>query len=477
MVEFIYILFLLSGFIKSFLLAFSIPTFIDFTLLTAITAFIAILIKKRIEIEQNNIAIKLIPVLFFIWIVVSLFYSFSPQYSIVKTFLFSTNLIAIAIPFFTKKFDTQKALKYLVFVICFLSVGYYLFNADIQLKITQTQIVNYIQLEGFGLGLGELIGCAFFVLIFSKIKNKVLLLSFFTWMIFSTGARGPILFLFVGLILLGLVYAYEAFTKKTSFVYDGFTDIRKEILQVKYLLVFSNLILFFLLVASPRVNQMYQRTFWRLGLLTDYENKKAATEEDFDEYLIKEKTDSVLNKNTSNKLIKSTNGEGFLSELKDILGTHNKSIGINKSMIDAEFLEQSLIPIDTNRSVSTRVRHIKFSKKAITANAKRFVIGYGIGSYGIIKTGVDGRNFPHNIFLETWVELGLIGVLILCTILFFCFNKLNNLNAGLYFALMFLLLNLMKSSSLVDMRIFWGLWAITILLDMNKKYSEKTILV
>ena len=416
----------------------------------------------------------------------SLFYSLSPNYSIIKTFLFSTNLIAVALPFLTKSFDIQKTLKYFVLVICGLSVSYYLFNADIQLKLIQSNIINYDQLEGFGLSLGELIGCAIFILFFYKINNRVLFLSFFIWTIFSTGARGPILFLFGGLFFLGILFLYQSITKKTSFVYNRFVELGKEIAQAKYQLIFPNLLLIILLITSPRVNQMYYRTFWRLGLLSEYENNNVEVEADFNEDKINEKINEGFKKNAaskSTKSIKSNKEIGFISELTNILGSHKKSIGINKSMIEAELLEESKLPLDTNRSVSVRVKHFKFSKKAITASAKHLVFGYGIGSYGIIKTGIDGRNFPHNIFLETWVELGLIGIIILSAILFFCFNKLNNLNAGVYFALLFLLLNLMKSSSLVDMRIFWGLWATKILLDINtsqnkiEEYSVKANIV
>lgn len=98
----------------------------------------------------------------------------------------------------------------------------------------------------------------------------------------------------------------------------------------------------------------------------------------------------------------------------------------------------------------------------------KMIVGYGIGSFGITFYDKDIRAYPHNIFLETFYELGLLGLLI-----FLCINIrvlfTLRLRTSLFSTLfLFALLNAMKSSSISDLWIFFSL-AGTVLL--NQKYS------
>lgn len=64
-------------------------------------------------------------------------------------------------------------------------------------------------------------------------------------------------------------------------------------------------------------------------------------------------------------------------------------------------------------------------------------IGSGIGSFGLLYLDVDEVYYPHNILLETYMELGVIGLILLVFIILFFFikSKLNYLTiaTGFYF--------------------------------------------
>ncbi len=51
------------------------------------------------------------------------------------------------------------------------------------------------------------------------------------------------------------------------------------------------------------------------------------------------------------------------------------------------------------------------------SDIKSFLIGKGTGSFALLSTMHDFRWYPHNIFLETVAEYGLIGLLVLLTVL------------------------------------------------------------
>ena len=55
------------------------------------------------------------------------------------------------------------------------------------------------------------------------------------------------------------------------------------------------------------------------------------------------------------------------------------------------------------------------------------LLGYGIGSYPIIMGCVDGRFYPHNIFLEIMVELGSVGLFFFVILLFVGLRSLGTL--------------------------------------------------
>lgn len=105
------------------------------------------------------------------------------------------------------------------------------------------------------------------------------------------------------------------------------------------------------------------------------------------------------------------------------------------------------------------------------------LIGHGIGSYGLYFIGEDVRAYPHNIILQVFFETGMVGLILwsLFIIKFIHFLGRNCKDSGLIMLAAFLLLETLKSNSLVDSRIlFLWLGLIIVATNTNLKRSLST---
>ncbi len=109
-------------------------------------------------------------------------------------------------------------------------------------------------------------------------------------------------------------------------------------------------------------------------------------------------------------------------------------------------------------SVDKRVEQINFSLEMISKSSEKFLIGYGVGSFGVLESGEDSRAYPHNFILEILFEMGLIGLILFLFFIVMVFahppEKASMLIPAYFFV--FFLLNYVKSSSIVDMRIMYA---------------------
>jgi len=58
--------------------------------------------------------------------------------------------------------------------------------------------------------------------------------------------------------------------------------------------------------------------------------------------------------------------------------------------------------------------------------------GYGFGSFGLLYTGEDVRFYPHNIILEVFVELGIIGMFMFILLIYHGFKSHSTTNIFFY---------------------------------------------
>ncbi len=112
-----------------------------------------------------------------------------------------------------------------------------------------------------------------------------------------------------------------------------------------------------------------------------------------------------------------------------------------------------------------RTEQWKFAARKIVKSPYHFLLGHGFGSFNLLMYGEDKRGYPHNIFLETAFELGLVGffliLLFLGKALRECARKRHYI---LLITLLFILMNTMKSYSMVDLRLMFGLLAFGVFL-------------
>ncbi|HGY54387.1 MAG TPA: hypothetical protein ENK44_01670 [Caldithrix abyssi] len=141
------------------------------------------------------------------------------------------------------------------------------------------------------------------------------------------------------------------------------------------------------------------------------------------------------------------------------------------SLIKSLFSENSsLIEISTFK----RLQLWAYSYKMIFENNLfHFFFGYGIGSFGVLFSGYDGRLYPHNMFLETWFELGFIGLLILFLFLLsVVFVIIKKKNYYFFFPILITFLGAMKSGSLPDLRLFFSMITIAMTYQVAKSTNS-----
>jgi O-antigen ligase len=122
-------------------------------------------------------------------------------------------------------------------------------------------------------------------------------------------------------------------------------------------------------------------------------------------------------------------------------------------------------------SAYSRVLYTRF---AIDKINQRPILGYGIGSFGFEYNNIDESDYHHNIFLEVWFELGIIPIILFLLLFYIVYQRIILNQSAWAMALYFyFLLNILKSSSLIDIRIVTGFFAIFILIKSSEIFKLK----
>lgn len=131
----------------------------------------------------------------------------------------------------------------------------------------------------------------------------------------------------------------------------------------------------------------------------------------------------------------------------------------------------------TTEGISSFSSRIELMKQAVKIITERPILGVGVGGFRQYVTNFDGRLYPHNIFLEVMSENGifmgllymiLFGYLFIVLIFKYEFSPDTFL---VYLVCLFLFLNALKSSNLLDLRIlfFWLGIYVGLIKDDKKK--------
>lgn len=392
------VIFLLSGFIKSFLLFFEIDLFLDFTLLTSIFLMLSfVLSKKRINFSINNnqwLAVLAL-LIFYIWLISTNSYSLSKSYSTEKTLLFSLNILAFVLPLFIKDFSFTKFIRFGLIILFFFTslylILYFNYMNDIYV------VDSFLMLKGEYLYNALMLGMFSFFLINTKkaiFRSKQIdSLIFVICLVFMVllGARGPLFSLVIITILMFLFNCFKYPNYK-------FLNLKKKFKSVNilYLLLLSLISFSVVMYFSNEILNLLNRSMFRMNLIL-----------------------------------------GNISEDASKMGS----------------------------SVDTRVEQIGLAFQVIFSNMNNFFFGTGIGSFGILELNEDIRAYPHNIFLEIWVELGFFGLLLFFIFLYFILRNMQRRVFLTGFILLYVFMNLMKSNSIVDIRFFFIIFALYISKD------------
>jgi O-antigen ligase len=398
MLELIYVLYLLSGYMKGMLKAFSIPVPVDITLLFAIILLMfSFFIKIKIE-NKKVMKIILLLILFIGWMLFSSLYTSSNNYWEHKVIYFLTNIIAFFIPLiFYKKFNINNFIFYFISISTFLNVIF------ITMVLPYIYInENFYEVSGIYLNVSLISGLNILFFIIKKFEFKIKYLSLFILILnfitlISSGGRGGILFTFLILFIFLI-------SKQTKLIRKG--KISKK--------VFKLFLIFILIIFSISVY---------------YANNS-------------EKKDDLV--------VKSINRLTLLENV------------VNNSE-------------DSGASINTRLNYINFTTNKILMNPTHFFFGYGIGSFGMEYLNIDKREYPHNVLLEIWFEMGAVGLILFIWFIFYIIKNFRQ--SMMIWFLFYMLLHILKSSSLTDIRIFFAILALLIIDSFSKKiiYQEVNI--
>lgn len=396
MIELIYTLFLLSGFVKFFFLFVGTGLMIiDFTLLCALLLlgiyafhFLSNVSKNRFHILDQSRSAVFIMMAFYLWMILTLAYTRSPGYCYIKIIMFLTDVVALCFPFVYRGFKAERFFRYLVWMGSGLIFVYTALLPNLYATYQRTSanrefVVKYLDI-------GYLAGIIILVLAFASPKMnrvlKILLIGFNASALMVTAARGPIVFLGIVLLVKFGVTAVTFLRKSWKF---DFKNIMVMVTGIALLGVGVSYL-------ADKYAPLIERSIHRLLLL-------------FDPY---------------------------------------------------------------SASLAKRFSQIGFSLDSIFKDVWHFLFGTGIGSFGFIYDGIDERNYPHNVVLEIGFETGIIGVILFAALLLLLFTKIRrNFNLALIFV--YLMLNSLKSYSLVDSRIMFGMVGMLLVYYTTLEYHNE----
>lgn len=397
---YIYIIYLLSGIVKGILNFNGINTYVDITALTAVILIADILkdyilFRSKNKLNFNAMLSILLLLIFYAWLCISIIYSPSEKYSITKSIMFFTNIVAFIYPIMKPNFNIRRFIKFFIIATILGSLWFIPVMLTYVNNWALTLQERYMNVAGLNLTLGLYLGICIIALIADKtiftnniIRYALVILMFFILMFL--GARGPLMFFVLSILVFFFISVLLSFYKHKKI---KFNTLLIAMLSGVFILVVT--IIVFVKYGS-QIEVLLERSIWRLSLL-------------FEE--------------------------------------------------------------DKGDSFNTRYDHYFFSISHIFDSLGNFFFGNGVGSYGFIELGEDVKDHPHNFILELLFETGLIGLLLMLFFLVAVFYRKKQFSSYnfIYFVLLYIILNIMKSGSLVDHRVFFGFLAILQLIRLRNE--------
>lgn len=389
--EFLLVLYILSGTIKNLFFYIGFIPQIDITgilgSLLILFIILKVISKRQLSIYKRDFYILSSFLFFWFWCGISVIYSNSTL-GISKFLLIFTDIIPILIITFDKKFNYIKFYNYFILITIVLSLIYIpIFLIEIQLGYGQEMSAF---MSGY-LILATCLGASFLIITtcpsrITLISNLFFLKILIIILIFLLGGRGPILF---------LLLCYGTFLLLNSRISLKINK-HKLLLILCFSLFASFFIFLFLINNTDYIDPLIERTKTR-----------------------------------------------FLN------------FGSDESSTDRIFFFTS-------------------SLNKIFSSLNTFIFGIGLNGFGIDILNIDSKAHPHNLILEVFLETGLIGLILISIFFYLIFNNFNRKRFLSFYVVFFLLLNIMKSSSLPELRLFITFFALYgCHLNINLKNNRK----
>lgn len=122
------------------------------------------------------------------------------------------------------------------------------------------------------------------------------------------------------------------------------------------------------------------------------------------------------------------------------------------------------------KSAYSRVLYTKFSIDKINEIP---LLGYGIGSFGLEYNGIDEKDYPHNIFLEVWFELGIVPLFLILLLFYGVYMHIYSIKCYWCIAVYFyFFLNVLKSDSLIDIRLLGSFLGFFLLIKSQSSFQK-----
>ncbi|HPH99332.1 MAG TPA: O-antigen ligase family protein [Chitinophagaceae bacterium] len=141
----------------------------------------------------------------------------------------------------------------------------------------------------------------------------------------------------------------------------------------------------------------------------------------------------------------------------------------------ADILLSRFSGLQRNQVDNSVLERLDFIDKSLKIIKEKPFTGIGIGAFGFVYEKVDSKLYPHNYFLEAFVETGLLGgaAFLAFWIIFFTAIKIDYkdpIYSTLFLVTLFLFLNDQKSGGFIESRISF-LWAGIVLSYVNLQKS------
>jgi len=107
-------------------------------------------------------------------------------------------------------------------------------------------------------------------------------------------------------------------------------------------------------------------------------------------------------------------------------------------------------------SSARRIEMMNFAITQPFSNLFNSIFGNGFGSFGVLYENADKRLYPHNLILEAFFELGIIGVLLFISLILAIVKNFFYKKSIFIFLFILVLLNAMKSNTITDLWMFFS---------------------